>query len=355
MDTKITIREHVPLRDLTTFRVGGTARFFCEVASVEELQEALKWARMYKAGPLPFFILGGGSNILVADEGFQGLVIKMAIKGIAVENDNPATRCRVAIGAGEGWDSFVAMCVSRGLSGIENLSGIPGTVGAAPVQNIGAYGAEVSAVVERVDTIDDRTGAPRSFTNTECQFAYRESFFKTGEGKHFIITQVHVVLAKTPPLNFSYKDIGEFFNAHPAHPRTLRGLRDAILAIRAGKLPDWHTIGTAGSFFKNPIIARSQYDALKKTYPDLPGFIIETQDMTAASLVKVPLGWIIDHICGYKGVTKGSVGTYRNQALVLVNTGGATATEVKAFAHEIIALVKEKTGIDVESEVQYVG
>ena len=369
----ITLQEHIEIGPHTTFQIGGPARFFCVVRTVDELIEALTYA---KEKALPVFVLGGGSNILVGDAGFAGLVIKIEIKGIRFRDDSPLYT--LSAGAGEVWDDVVAMACARSLRGIENLSGIPGTVGAAPVQNIGAYGVEIATVVESIDALHAETLEKRTFTREECTFAYRESFFKTAEGRKYIITHVHLELMSNKPANLSYKDLKEYYAQHPEWPTSAQGVRDAVLSIRKTKLPDWHVMGTAGSFFKNPIIPTEHFLRLKKEFPDLPSYPVVVAGPAAAygsasvsasasassgtlhgealeGVVKVSLAWIIDKVCGYKGVSHGSVGTYQNQALVLVNNGGATAQEVKDFAQEIIDVVYAKTAIRVEPEVEYIG
>lgn len=353
--TTLHIRENIPLRDFTTFRTGGPARFFCEAAGEAELAEAFLFAKENAGGKgsLPVFILGGGSNILVDDAGFSGLVVKMNVKGIDFTDDGK----KIRVGAGENWDEFVGQSVSRGFSGAENLSGIPGTVGAAPVQNIGAYGAEVAAIVDSVRVFDAQENSWKTFSAAECGFEYRDSIFKKAKGR-YVIASVIFNLAKAAPaaaVNIGYKDLADYFVASNNDGKTAptpADVRTAVLAIRAKKLPDVREIGTAGSFFKNPIIPAAHFSELKKQYPDMPSF------PAGEGKVKVPLAWILDHVCGYKGVTKGAVGTYKNQALVIVNNfsqaNGATASEIKKFAAEITAAVKEKTNIDIEPEVQYV-
>lgn len=359
----IAITEHIPLSAHTTFKTGGPARFFCVARSMSDVLEAIAFARGKSA---PFFILGGGSNVLVSDEGFAGLVIKIEIGGIEFTNtDGEGGVVRASVGAGENWDLFVQNCVERGLYGAENLSFIPGTVGAAPVQNIGAYGAEVKDIIESVEAIDvqavsvDGSVSPVSiFSNAECGFAYRDSIFKKKENVgRYIITRVNFILKKDGKINIEYKDLREYFSALSSGAQesstftpSLAEVRAAVIAIRKKKLPDWHVVGTAGSFFKNPVICLEHYEGLKKQSPELPSYAVAGNP----EVVKVPLAWVFDHICGYRGVTRGAIGVYHNQALVIVNNGGGTTAEVKALATEMITAVKEKTGIDIEPEVQYV-
>jgi UDP-N-acetylmuramate dehydrogenase len=317
-----TIRENIPLRDLTTFRIGGPARFFCEVYTEGDLIEAVSFAQKKCAGR--FFVLGGGSNVLVSDAGFGGLVICMKIKGIIFSDENSWKNGITTVGAGEEWDSFVKKTIEDGYGGLENLSLIPGTVGAAPVQNIGAYGTEVAAAIFSVRAYDTETGTWKLFKKDECEFKYRDSFFKktknsSGQAR-YIITEVSFTLSKGAKPNISYKDIHDYFEKKGTTEPSLVQVREAVISIRKVKLPDIAVVGTAGSFFKNPIIKVEDFEALKKRYPDLPGF----SEKTNPGFIKVPLAWIIDTICGYRGISQGNVGTYKNQALVLVNNGNAT-------------------------------
>lgn len=331
------IEKNKNLAEFTTFRIGGPAQFFCRVKSEDELAEAVAFA---KTNNLPVFVLGGGSNILVSDEGIKGLVIKMEIMGVEFYGDG-----RVIVKAGENWDEFVARCVEKELYGIENLSFIPGTCGAAPVQNIGAYGSEVKDTVDSVRVFDIAAGAFRDFMNMDCQFEYRDSLFKREQGKYIIVSTTFI-LKKEGKANIKYRDLAEYFK-NKENP-TLAEVRNAVIEIRKRKLPDVREVGTAGSFFKNPIIPRGVADDLQAKYPELPIYPVNEE------FVKVSLGWIIDHICNFKGVAKGDVGTYKNQALVLVNNGSATAANVKDFAQEIEKIVFEKTNIKIEPEVLYV-
>jgi UDP-N-acetylmuramate dehydrogenase len=305
---------------------------------VAELGEAVAFA---KARSLPFFVLGGGSNVLVGDGEFPGLVIHMCVAGIRETCEGDVVRLEV--GAGESWETFVRICVERGYWGVENLSLIPGTVGASPVQNIGAYGGEVKDVIESVSVIDAVSGASLTLGADECAFAYRDSIFKKTQGKNFIITYVTFRLSKVPSPNLSYKDLAERFSANP-NP-TLAQIREAVISIRTSKFPDLSLLGTAGSFWKNPVISTSEFDALKAAYPLIPSY------SAGKGMVKIPLAWILDVVCGLKGYAKGPVHLFKNQPLVLTAERTATATEVHAFADEIEAVVRSKTGIIIEREV----
>ncbi len=338
------MRENVPLKDFTTFRTGGAARYFCHVRNVEGLKEAVLFAHQKN---LPFFFLGGGSNVLISDNGYAGMVIKMEIGGIEFEKKEDGFVC-VTAGAGENWDAFVAATVVRGLVGLENLSLIPGTVGAAPVQNIGAYGREVKDIIFEVETFNAETFEIKKFSREECRFGYRDSFFKTSEGKKYTITRVMFALQKNGTLKTDYKDVQEYFLKNNITSANVADVRNAVVAIRTAKLPDVREYGTAGSFFKNPIISNKLADEVSQKYPDIPAY------PAGAHMKKVSAGWLLDRVCGLKGVEEGNVGTYKNQALVIVNHGGASTKEILTFVALLQTQVKNKTGIVLEFEVQVV-
>lgn len=333
------IEKDKSLKEMTTFKIGGNAQFFCVIKSEDDIIEACRFAN---ENGLAIFVLGGGSNILVSDRGFGGLVMKIEMKGIDFDGET------VTVKAGEDWDAFVEKAVKNGLYGLENLSLIPGTVGAAPVQNIGAYGSEVKDTIAGVRFFDIEKMEFRDFSNDMCEFAYRSSFFKKSPNR-YIIVSVTFRLCANGNVNINYRDISEYFLIKGVTKPSLAEVREAVIHIRINKLPDVRVLGTAGSFFKNPIISHAQANDLKKRFPELPVYPYSDED------VKVSLAWILDHVCGFKGATRGNVGTYKNQALVLVNNGGATANEIKSFAHELARSVLEKTGIEVEAEIEYVG
>jgi UDP-N-acetylmuramate dehydrogenase len=287
-------------------------------------------------------MLGGGSNIVLSDGGFDGLVVKNEMKGIRESREGDAAL--VDAQAGELWDDLVAHCVEKGYWGLENLSLIPGTVGASPVQNIGAYGVEAKDTIESVRVIDMRTGKEETFSNEECKFAYRTSVFKRLDGRHYAIVSVRFRLSLAPKPNLSYKDLKVRF-AGREEP-SLSDIRRAVIDIRTGKFPDLKEVGTAGSFWKNPIISESLFRSLRERYPLVPAF------PTPDGSVKVPLAWLLDNACGLKGYVKGSVGLWKNQPLVLVAHAGATQAELDAFADEIAGVVMQKTGIAIEREVE---
>lgn len=335
------IQENIPLAPMTTFRIGGKARYFVEVYSIEELKEAVLYA---ENNNLPIFVLGGGSNVLIHDDGFSGLVIRILIKNI--EFKEVGDLVFVTAGAGLLWDEFVGKMVEKGLWGLENLSYIPGTIGAVPVQNIGAYGVEVKDFIESVEVFYTKSKEVKKLTGKQCGFDYRNSFFKTLEGKNFIIIGVTFKLSKIPNPNILYKDLSEYFLGK-LNP-TLSQIREAVIDIRKNKLPDWKKIGTAGSFFKNPIVKREHFLFLKKQFSDMPSFDVGEDS------VKIPLAWILDKVCGLKGHKDGNVGLYEKQPLALVNLGQASGEEIKKLAQKIFNIVKEKTMIEIEWEVEYV-
>ncbi len=334
-----TVSQYVSLHDKTTLKIGGAARYYVAVTTIDEVTAAVSFAEQKK---LPLFVLGGGSNILVADNGVEAVVVKQAILGRDVEDVGDGT-ILLTLGGGETLDEVVAYTVREGWWGIENLSAIPGTVGATPVQNVGAYGVEASDVIESVLVYDTRTKQTMLLSNAACQFGYRDSLFKSEEGKHLIVLNVTYRLTKTPRPKISYADLANYFGDRVP---TLYEIRDAVIKIRSKKFPDWRLVGTAGSFFKNPIIPTAEALRLKELYPHLPMY------PATVGYTKVSLGFILDKVCGLKGFRDGVVGLYTEQALVLVTHGVATARDVEMFARHIQERVYEKTFITIEWEVQ---
>jgi len=336
------IQENIFLNKITTLRVGGRTRYFTIIKNENDLHEALSFIKSRK---LNYFILGGGSNLLFSDGGYQGLIIKNEIKGIKfIDQDNDLVRLEV--GAGENLDEIINLSVIRKLFGLENLSGIPGTVGGAITQNAGAYGQEIKDHLISVSGINAQNGKPFCFINKDCLFKYRDSLFK--KNKKFIITTAGFVLSKKPIINIEYGGLKDKLNKINSQVCFSEDIRQAVLEIRNEKLPDWHKIGTAGSFFKNPILIKEKYEELKVKYPNLPGFLDDQ------GLVKVSLAWILDNICGLKGYKEGKVGLYEKQPLILVCEKGATEKEIKSFSEKIKKIVKEKTEIEIEEEVELI-
>jgi len=322
----------------TTLQVGGPAEYFTEVNNEAELVEAVAFAKEKK---IPYFILGGGSNVLVSDEGVGGLVIKNCIKGVSHEIVG-GTTVLLKAASGEVFDEVVALAVDSDWWGLENLSHIPGFVGATPVQNVGAYGVEVKDVIHSVKVLNTSTMEFQTLTVSDCQFSYRDSIFKRDAGKSYVVVEVQFRLMLAPTPHVEYRDLIEYFGDKVP---TVSEVREAVIAIRSRKFPDWHSVGTAGSFFKNPIVSLEVFTDLKARYADLPSYVLQSGE------VKIPLGWVLDKVLHLKSERKGAVGAYEGQALVLVNYGGATAKEIDSFANSVAARVKEKTGIEIEREV----
>ncbi len=321
----------------STLKVGGNAKFLVVVQSEEEVKSAFDFAEKES---LPKFLLGGGSNILFSDEDFEGVVIKNEIKGIELKD--LGGEVLVSCGGGENWDDLVAFCVSNGLYGLENLSGIPGTVGASPVQNIGAYGTEVKDTIFDVTFFDPKTKDFKKISNKESKFSYRDSIFKN-ELKGVFVTKVSFILKKEGTLNISYKDLESFFKEKKEI--SLLSVRDAVLLIRSKKFPDLNIYGTAGSFFKNIILEKEKAQSFLKQFPEAPFFVIDEKT------IKIPTGFILDKICGLKGFREGNTGLFEHQSLVLVNFGGANAKEIFDFKEKIKKIVYEITGLQIEEEV----
>lgn len=338
------IQENEPMASHTTFRIGGPARYFCEVSSKEELTDALLFAEKQA---MPLFILGGGSNILMSDGGFPGLVIKMRLHGKEYADDGSFVR--VIVGAGEPWDAFVADAAAKGLYGIENLSAIPGTVGASPIQNIGAYGQEVKDTIDWVEVFDTRTKETRCLSNAECAFAYRQSIFKNKENKHFIVLRVAFRLSRDACPDTRYPGISEYLSMKGiAAPDAMR-MREAVIAIRKQKLPDIRETGTAGSFFKNPLLPKEHSHIFKNLFPDAPLYPhTEMHD-------KISAAWLIKNIGGEKSFRRGDAAVYLRQPLVLVNHHRAMAQDVFNLAHDIRSHIQKEIGITLEFEVETVG
>ncbi len=333
------LRESVPLATYTTLKVGGAARWFTTVTSVDELREASSYARMHN---LPVLLLGGGSNLLVDDEGWPGLVILIALRGR--EYTDLGTVVDLKVGAGETFDDIVAETTERGLWGLENLSAIPGSVGATPVQNVGAYGVEVKDRIVTLEVFNMLDGTMQRLEPSECRFGYRESLFKESEYRHLVICSVSFRLSRVLQAVLSYVDLEKWQIAH-GKLTTPQAVREAVCAIRGDKFPDWHVVGTAGSFFKNPIVSSAEAVALHERFPELPLHPVGDE------YVKVSLGYVLDKICGLRGYQEGAVRLYEKQALVLVQEGAITAREVCDFAEKISTLVQAKTGIKISPEV----
>lgn len=333
------LEKNVSLAQYTTLQVGGVADYVATVRNNDELMISLKLAKQME---IPTLIIGGGSNLLIGDEGFRGLVIRNQI----LERDYFELgdgEIELHCGAGEVFDLVVADSVGRGYWGLENLSAIPGTVGATPIQNVGAYGVEVSSLIKCVEAINVQTQEVKKFSNQDCDFFYRESFFKTEEGRQWVVTKVVFTLSSLPNPRLDYADLTSLKSNKNI---SLTDIRQAVTDIRLKKFPDWHSVGTAGSFFKNPIIENDHYQQLSEEFPGLPGYV------NSDSKTKVSLGWILDKICGLKGYCNNGVCLYEYQALVLVNKTATSARLIDEFAKEIEKKVFAKTKIKIEREVR---
>ncbi|PWJ59863.1 UDP-N-acetylmuramate dehydrogenase [Dyadobacter jejuensis] len=327
-----------------TFGIAAQSKYLTTVTSEDELGSVLADASFQSIDKL---LLGGGSNVLFTAD-FEGLVILNRMGGITLTGQDQ-DHIYLRVGAGEVWHDFVMYCVENGYAGIENLSLIPGTVGAAPMQNIGAYGVEVKEVIESVEAMSVSEGTKRVFSSSECQFGYRDSIFKRELKGQYMITAVNFRLNKHPNLKLTYGDIEKILDQRPDSERSIRAVSEAVIAIRQSKLPDPAVIGNAGSFFKNPEISNSQFETLKAQYPTLPGY-----PLPGGAGVKVPAGWLIEQ-SGWKGYREGSIGVHDKQALVLVHFGGGTGAAIKNLSERIQASVSQKFGIALSPEVNFIG
>ncbi|OYZ00087.1 MAG: UDP-N-acetylenolpyruvoylglucosamine reductase [Sphingobacteriia bacterium 28-36-52] len=336
----IQILENISLKPFNSFGIHALAKSFCSVSSIIEMQELLEWNKIQNN---PLLILGGGSNLLFTKD-YNGLVLQNALKGIELIREDHENYYVKAM-AGENWHQFVCYCVQMQYQGIENMSLIPGNVGASPMQNIGAYGVEIKDVFESLEAIQISDGAVVTFNNTACEFGYRESIFKRLLRNQFIILSVVFKLRKTPVYNTSYGNIEqELINMKEQQP-SIRSIAEAVIRIRQRKLPDPSKIGNAGSFFKNPIIPTGLYEELKKENKNIPGYAVNNGDYT-----KVPAAWLIEQT-GWKGFRIGDAGCYPLQPLVLVNYGNATGAEIFNLSTQIIEKVQAHFGIQLEREV----
>ena len=337
-----TLQENVSLKSFNTFGIEARARYFVQCAATAEVTAAVDQAA--RRG-WPRLVLGGGSNLLLTRD-FPGLVIHMASRGIAlVEARADAFIVRAA--AGESWHGLVMHTLDAGWNGLENLALIPGTVGAAPLQNIGAYGVELDSVFESLDALDTRTGAVVTLKREACGFAYRDSIFKGVARDRYVILEVSLRLPRNQPPAIGYADLRAWFARLGVSQPGAREVCAAVVAIRRAKLPDPAVAGNAGSFFKNPLVAADKFAALKVLYPDLVGYA------QADGAVKLAAGWLIDH-AGWKGRTLGGAAVSQTQALVLVNRGGAAAADVLALAQAIQADIRARFGVELIPEPELV-
>lgn len=335
------IQKNASLKEFNTFGIDKKAEFFIQVTSVQEVIQALKEAKKMN---LPVFILGGGSNILLTRD-IPGLVLKMCIKGFDILREDEKN-VWVRVGAGEIWHDFVQRAIASDLAGVENLSLIPGTVGASPMQNIGAYGAEIQEVFDSLEAIDLQTFEKVIFDHSHCAFGYRESIFKNSAKNKYIITRVIFKLNKIPEFNISYGALQATLKEMGVEKLSLESVSKAVIQVRKSKLPDPAIIGNAGSFFKNPTIPISQFESLKKKYEQLPGYPNDNG-------VKVPAAWLLEK-AGWKGKTFGDIGVHKHQPLVLVNYGKGDGLAIKELSEQIQNDILEKFGIHLHPEVNFV-
>ncbi len=330
------LKRNFSLKNLNTFGIGARAGQFVAVSTVDELRQALS------QNISPVHILGGGSNILLTGD-LPGLVIKNETGGIEIVSED-AEGSIVAAGGGVNWHQLVLWAIDRNLGGIENLSLIPGCAGAAPIQNIGAYGVELKDVFHHLEAVELATGEPHIFNHGECRFGYRDSVFKNEFKGKFCITKIFLRLSKKPVLNTSYGDIARTLAESGIEKPTIRDVSNAVIHIRQSKLPDPAEIGNAGSFFKNPEIEAAQFQRLQAEFPNIVHYDLPD------GRVKIPAGWLIEQD-GWKGKRFGDAGCHARQALVLVNYGGASGAEILDLAKKIQASVEEKFGICLTPEV----
>ncbi len=344
------IRENVPLAPLTTFQVGGPARYFAEATSEAEVRFAVQYAKDQK---LPLFVLGGGSNLVISDNGVPGLVLKMSLRGIE-QRDSSGKRIFDAA-AGENWDAFAALTVSQDCAGVECLSGIPGTVGGTPVQNVGAYGQEVGETISSIRVLDTSNGELKDLSNSDAGFTYRSSIFNAAQRGRYIVLRVAYALTSGAPPKIEYADLRKYLEGKPAP--TLAETREAVRQIRLSKamllVPGDEDSRSAGSFFKNPIISPTEYARIAG--------IVASRGLKPPSYpapdgrVKLAAAWLVEQSGLNKGYTRGAAGISRRHALAIVNRGGATAADIIALKDEIQQRVFDSFGLQLQPEPVLLG
>lgn len=340
--SNVKIYKDISLKPFNTFGINAKAKYLVEILKEDELKEALQSSDFKN---LPKLILGGGSNILITKD-FEGIVIKISIKGIKIIGENEESTI-IETGAGEIWHNLILFCIEKNYGGIENLSLIPGLVGAAPIQNIGAYGQELKDVFVDLKGIYIETGEAGFFNKDDCNFGYRDSIFKNELKNKFIITYVRLRLNKKPVLNVNYGTVREELEKSGYNQVGLKEVSDVICKIRKSKLPDPAEIGNAGSFFKNPEIESESFYKLKEEFPDIVGYKLD------GDKVKIAAGWLIEK-CGWKGKLVGNTGVHAKQALVLINNGNASGEEILRLSKEIKKSVFEKFSIELQEEVNII-
>jgi len=344
------LQRNVPLAPLTTLGIGGPAKSFVRAESVDEIREVMAWAGTQRE---PLFVLGGGSNVLIADEGFDGVVLQIDLRGITVR-DESAEAVMVYVASGECWDDFVAFAVDRAWAGIECLSGIPGLTGATPIQNVGAYGQEVSETIIRVEVIERDTGRVVTLTNKECGFGYRQSVFKNAAKDRYIVAGVTFRLRPGGAATIRYPELQKYLDENDVDPNDLRRVRDAVIAIRKRKGmvldPSDPDTRSDGSFFMNPVMTPLQFDELllRAAMNDIPHF-------PSGDQIKLSAAWLIEHAGFHKGFVHGNVGLSSKHTLAIINRGGGTAREVLELVAMIQERVRETFGVEMQAEPNFVG
>jgi len=344
------LQRNVPLAPFTTLGIGGPAKLFIRAESVDEIRETLSWTAAQNE---PLFILGGGSNVLIADEGFDGVVLQIDLRGITVR-DEDAEAVTVYVAAGETWDDFVSFAVDRGWAGIECLSGIPGLTGATPIQNVGAYGQDVSETIIRVEVIERDTGRVVTLTNWDCGFGYRQSIFKSSAKDRYVVVGVTFRLRPGGEASIRYPELQTYLDERGVDLHDLRQVREAVIAIRKRKGmvldPTDPDTRSDGSFFMNPVVTPSQFDALlvragTKNVPHFP----------SGDQIKLSAAWLIEHSGFHKGFTHGNVGLSSKHTLAVINRGGGSAAEVLDLVRMIQGGVREAFGVEIQPEPNFIG
>jgi UDP-N-acetylmuramate dehydrogenase len=345
LEPELKIQNNVPLAPFTTLGVGGAARYFVRAESEDVVRAAIEYA---DSNEFPLFVLGGGSNVLIADQGFDGLVLQIAIGGIN-EISHDGSKVILDVGAGEDWDQFVAFCVDRGMAGVECLSGIPGFVGGTPVQNVGAYGQEVSEIISEVRCFDRAKGISVTLSNADCDFSYRKSTFNSISLDRYVVLSVRFSLDASGSPRIAYRDLIEYFRGRTP---TLADVRAAVIAIRKAKSmvidANDPNSRSAGSFFKNPLVSRDRFAEIERIYPQIPHF-------DAGEEVKIPAAWLIENAGFKKGFELGPAGISTNHTLALINRGDASANDILVLKDMIRDAVAEKFDIILVPEPVFIG
>lgn len=333
------VRTNIPLKNFTTMKLGGPARFMTEIRTPQEVMNIYRSAAEQS---LPIFILGGGSNVIARDEGYDGIIVRVRIPGFEVIADD-TNSTTIKVGAGEIWDSVVQKTVEMRLSGIEAMSAIPGTAGAAPVQNVGAYGQEVSETLQSLEAYDSRTGQFVVLQNSDCEFKYRDSIFRNVEKGRFVILSITLKLSKNLPQPPFYDTLQKYLDSRGINVFTHEIVRNSVIDIRKEKLPDPAVLPNSGSFFKNTLVEAWQMSKVREKFPDIPAYEM------ADSTFKIPSGWMIER-AGLKGELLNGIRVYQNNALVLVNESASSYEDLAAARSIIIGKVRDTFGVQIEQE-----